>query len=227
MKLCVKEGAKTVIADGFDPLFEDNHVLVLNKPAGLLTQPSGTNDNSLEAVAKAYIKERDHKPGNVFLGAVHRLDRSVSGVVVFGKTSKALSRLSESIREKETKKIYWALVESQLPSNEGVLEHYLFHDDFSAKIVKSTFPGAKLAVLHYRLVEKLADCCLVEVELKTGRYHQIRAQLSFIGCPILGDDKYGSRRAFKPGAIALHHKRMELVHPVSKEQLVLEAPLPF
>ena len=208
-------------------LFEDNHLLVLNKPAGLLTQPTSANADSLENQAKDWIKEKYQKPGNVFLEAAHRLDRPVSGVVVFGRTSKAVARLNASIREKETAKFYYALVDGCPRVEKGVLEHYLIHDDYQAQIVTKNHPGAKLAILYYRVIERRKGSSLLEIELNTGRYHQIRFQLSAIGCPIIGDHKYGSRKDFEPGAIALHHIRMQIPHPTTKALLTFEAPLPL
>jgi 23S rRNA pseudouridine1911/1915/1917 synthase len=206
-----------------EPIYEDNHLLVLNKPCGLLTQPSGTDQESLEQLAKDWIKIRDHKPGNVFLEAVHRLDRPVSGVVVFAKTSKALSRLNESSRNKKMRKLYWAWLEGNLPVEQGTLEHYLVHDDYYAKCVERNSPGAKLAQLNFKVLERKNGKTKVEIELLTGRYHQIRAQFSAIGFPIWGDGKYGGEESFGENAIALHHCRLELTHPVSQENLVLEA----
>lgn len=204
-------------------IYEDNHLLVVNKPAGLLTQPSGTDQDSLENQAKQWLKVKYAKPGNVFLTAVHRLDKPASGIVVLAKTSKALSRLNESMREKETLKIYWARIENRLPSAEGILENYLKHGDFQAEVVMNTHPEGKLARLRYKLVKD----DLVEIELETGRYHQIRAQLSAIGCPILGDTRYGSKSSLPGGVIALHHKSLTIPHPITQEPLIFEANLPI
>ncbi len=201
-------------------VFEDNHLLVLNKPAGLLTQPSGTDQDSLEMQAKAYIKEKYQKPGNVFLEAVHRLDKPVSGIVVFAKTSKALSRLNESLRNKQAKKIYHAWVEGIPKQKEGTLENYLVHDDFIASVATKNNPQAKLARLSYKVLETQGDETLLEIILETGRYHQIRVQLSTIGHPILGDTKYGSKKSHPE--IALSHVRLEIEHPVTHEKLLLK-----
>lgn len=208
-------------------LFEDNHLLVLNKPAGLLTQPSGTDQDSLEQQAKIWIKTTYHKPGLVFLEATHRLDKPVSGVVVFARTSKALSRLNAAMRNKQTHKYYYALVEGMPPSKQGQLEHYLMHDDFCAQIVYKEHPQAKIARLNYKVIQETSMGALLEIELETGRYHQIRVQLKAIGCPIIGDKKYGSQLPFQPEAIALHHTRLVIDHPVTKKQLKFEAPLPW
>ena len=208
------------------PIYEDNHLLVLNKSPGLLTQPSGTEQDSLEQQAKDWLKVVYHKSGKVFLAAVHRLDKPVSGVVVFGKTSKAVERLNALMRSKQTRKIYWAWVEGYPPNSEGFLENFLAHDDFQARLVGEHHPKGKLARLTYRVLEYRMDRSLLEIELETGRYHQIRLQLSAIGCPIWGDYKYGSRQDYEPGAIALHHRSLQLIHPVSRASLTFEAPLP-
>lgn len=208
------------------PLFEDNHLLVLNKPGGLLTQPDNTGQDSLEAQAKAWIKDRDQKKGNVYLHAVHRIDKPVSGVVLFAKTSKALSRLNASMRAKETRKIYLSWVEGILSSNEGTLEDFMVHDDFRAMIVPSHHPQGKKGRLNYRVIEKTGEKTEVEIQLETGRYHQIRLQFATLGHPILGDRKYGSNQPYKPHCIALHHMRFEIPHPITKERMVFEAPIP-
>lgn len=212
------------------PLYEDNHLLILNKPSGLITQPSGTEQDSLELQAKTWLKQVYGKPGNVFLQAVHRLDKPVSGIVVFGKTSKALSRLNESIRNKKTKKKYCAWLERGPLSTEDTLEHFLIHDDHFARVVSESVSGAKLSRLHYRIVEygskEKPEAVRVEIELETGRYHQIRAQFSAIGCPILGDKKYGSSYCQPLDTIALHHHSLELIHPILKTSFFVEAPLP-
>lgn len=208
------------------PLFEDNHLLILNKPSGLLTQPSGTEQDSLEGQAKAWIKERDCKPGNVFLEAVHRLDKPVSGAVVFAKTSKALGRLNQSMRAKQTRKIYWAWLEGELPSDQGTLVNYLLHDDFHAQVVDSSHSEGKMARLSYRVLHRKRERTLLEIELETGRYHQIRLQFGFLGYPVWGDLKYGGQRLYDQGSIALHHRCIEIPHPVTHETLRIEAPLP-
>jgi 23S rRNA pseudouridine1911/1915/1917 synthase len=206
------------------PLFEDNHLLVLNKPAGLLTQPSGTEQDSLEQQAKAWLKAIYQKPGNVFLEAVHRLDKPVSGIVVFGKTSKALTRLNAAIRTKQARKIYWAWVEGCLLLDEGYLEHALIHHDFHAKVVDAVHPEGKKAQLTYRVLQRKKGRTLLEIELATGRYHQIRIQLATLGYPIWGDRKYGAKQSYEPEAIALHHRCLHLPHPISHAWLIFEAP---
>jgi 23S rRNA pseudouridine1911/1915/1917 synthase len=204
-------------------LYEDNHLLVVNKPAGILTQPSGTDQDSLHDQAKLWIKQKYNKPGNVFLEPIHRIDRPVSGIVVFARTSKALSRLNEAIREHKTEKWYLALVEGVPNQSEASLENYLFHDDFHARVVGKTYPGAKLAKLAYKIVEKRGSAALLEVNLETGRYHQIRAQLSNMGHPIVFDEKYGARSGRRGKTIALHHHKMAFPHPVTQELITIQA----
>lgn len=206
-------------------IYEDNHLLVVSKPGNLLTQPSGTEQRSLEGCLKSWLKQKYVKPGNVFLHAVHRIDKSVSGIVVFAKTSKALSRLTESIRSKKTKKIYLALVEGKLKDETGTLSHYLAHDDFKARVTNAK--EGKLSILHYKVIERRDQNSLVEIELETGRYHQIRAQFAAIGCPIVGDIKYGSQQQFIPGCIALHHSLLEIEHPITKEKLNFSSCIKF
>lgn len=209
-----------------DVFYHDNHLLAVNKPAGLLTQPSGTNQDNLEDRAKAYIKEIKGKPGNVFLHAVHRIDRVVSGVVLFACTDKALSRLNADMRARKFSKIYHAVVSGTPPQEKGSLKHWLKHGDFRADVAVSSDPDAKECLLDYKVLKNNGDNSLLEIQLHTGRYHQIRAQLAAAGCPILGDEKYGSATKLPNGAIALHHVRLSIVHPVKKEDLVIEAPYP-
>lgn len=210
----------------FDIIYEDNHLLVVNKPAGLLTQPTNLQEESLETLLKQWLKETYHKPGNAYLGVVHRLDRPVSGIVIFAKTSKALSRLNASIRSREMQKTYCALVEGSLTPKQGTLEHYLKHDDYRAFVSQAKDPEAKLARLHYQVLKAMPGTTLVEIQLETGRYHQIRAQFAALGHPIVGDKKYGSRQQWSGNNIALHHFRLEITHPVTKEVMYFEAPLP-
>ena len=206
-------------------LYCDNHLLALDKPAGLLCQPSGTSETSLEDWGKAWLKERFQKPGNVFLEAVHRIDRPVSGIVLFARTSKALSRLNEAQRAGLWQKTYQAWVSGTMRSHEGELVSWLLHDEHRARVVAPKMPGAKEARLTYRVVKSEAGRTLLEVQLQTGRYHQIRAQLAAAGCPILGDAKYGSRESWQGGEnIALRHCRLEFPHPVTRETIVLDAP---
>jgi 23S rRNA pseudouridine1911/1915/1917 synthase len=207
-------------------LYHDNHLLAVNKPAGLLTQPSGTNKDNLEDRSKSWIKQEKNKPGNVFLHAVHRLDRVVSGVVLFACTDKALSRLNADMRARKFTKIYHAVVSGAPPQREGSLRHFLTHDDFRANVAREGDRDAKECLLDYKVPGKPGDQTLLEVQLHTGRYHQIRAQLAAIGCPILGDQKYGSPVKLPGGAIALHHARLSVIHPVTKEELQIQAPYP-
>lgn len=224
----------TIPRMNIDVLYHDNHLLAVNKPAGLLTQPSGTDQDNLEDRAKAYIKEVKNKPGNVFLHAAHRLDRVVSGVVLFACTDKALSRLNADMRGHKFTKIYHAMVCGTPPQAEGSLRHFLIHDDFCAKVAKEGDRDAKECLLDYRVIAPAggsgptikSDQSLLEIQLHTGRYHQIRAQLAAIGCPIAGDEKYGSKIKLPGGAIALHHVRLTVIHPVTKDEIVIEAPYP-
>lgn len=207
-------------------IYEDNHLFVVNKPAGLATQPGIDNPNSLEGEAKEWIKEQYQKPGNVYLHALHRLDKPVSGLVLFARTSKALTRLNESIKAQDTQKVYFALVEGNLPNLVGSLEHYLVHDDYRARVVTASHAEGKRAKLTYQVVKSNGSLTLVRIELETGRYHQIRAQFSSIGAPIVGDAKYGSRLPFHAKTIALHHRYFEIPHPTTKKPILFEAHLP-
>lgn len=209
-------------------LFEDNHLIVVNKKAGQLVQGDNTGDEPLSETLKKYLKEKYHKPGEAFLGVVHRLDRPTSGVVVFAKTSKALARLNKQFAEKTTQKIYWALV-AQIPEKtSGKLVHYLKR--FSANNTSKAYPkevsGSKRAVLNYRLLKSLDRYHLLEIELETGRHHQIRVQLSALGCPIKGDLKYGAPRSNPDGSISLHARQLSLEHPVTKKRITFIAPPP-
>ena len=209
-------------------LYEDNHIIVINKAAGEIVQGDKTGDESLCETMKAYIKEKYAKPGNVFIGLPHRLDRPVSGIVVFAKTSKALERLNRMFSEGSVKKIYWALTKGIPTPAEAELESWILRNE---KMNKSfSYPkevkGSKRAILHYRLVAASQNYNLIEVELKTGRHHQIRCQLSSIGCPIKGDLKYGAQRSNPDGSISLHARYIEFTHPVSKQLIAITAPLP-
>lgn len=207
-------------------LFEDNHVLVANKPASLATQPSPHNVESLETDLKEFIKVRDKKPANVFLHAIHRLDKQVSGPVLFAKSQKALSRLQEAMREKEFQKVYLALVEGKITPSKDRLIHYLAHASHKAEVVSHNSPEAKKSVLDYELIEYKDDLSFLKITLTTGRYHQIRAQMSAIKHPILGDKKYSSKRSFIDDHIALHHYYFSFIHPVKKEEIIIKADLP-
>lgn len=211
-----------------DILYEDNHLLIVNKHCGELVQPDRESEEALENDIKAMIKVRDHKPGDVFLGVVHRIDRPVSGAVVFAKTSKALTRLNEMIRNGEIHKTYWAITESTPNPEQGSLTHYIVRDGRTNRSRAYDKPKAdsKKAMLNYQVLGCSTRYTLVEVELLTGRHHQIRAQLSKIGCPIKGDLKYGAKRSNPDGGISLHSRRVEFLHPVRKELITIEAPTP-
>ena len=211
-----------------DILFEDNHLIVVNKRCGDLVQPDPNGDSALENEIKAFIKVRDNKPFDVFLGVVHRIDRPVSGVVLFAKTSKALARMNEMIRGGQISKKYWAVVENRPQAESGELVHYILRDGKSNRSYCYNTPkgDAKRAVLRYAVLGASERYTLVEVELLTGRHHQIRAQLSKIGCPIKGDLKYGAKRSNPNGDISLHSRSMSFIHPVRKENITIEAPVP-
>ena len=215
----------------FDPndiLYEDNHLLVVNKHAGDLVQPDPSGESALEDQIKAFIKRRDAKPGAVFLGVVHRIDRPVSGAVLFAKTSKALVRLNEMIREGRIRKTYWALTERTPDPESGELLHYILRDGRTNRSRAFDAPkgDAKQARLRYATLGAGTRYTLVEVELITGRHHQIRAQLSKIGCPIRGDLKYGAKRSLPGGGISLHSRRVEFEHPVRRSPASVTAPVP-
>ena len=209
-------------------IYEDNHIIVVSKQSGEIVQGDKTGDTPLSETVKAYIKEKYAKPGAVFLGVVHRLDRPVSGLVVFARTSKALSRLNDMFRNGEVHKTYWAIVQCRPPQDEGTLEHWLVRNEQQNKSYAYDHerPRAKKAVLKYRLIGQSDRYYLLEVHLLTGRHHQIRCQLAAMGCPIKGDLKYGAKRSNPDGSISLLARRVEFVHPVSKETIAVEAPLP-
>lgn len=209
-------------------IFEDNHLLVVNKAAGELVQVDKNSDTSLEVELKNWLKIKYDKPGNVFLGVTHRLDRPVSGLVIFAKTSKALTRLNEMFKNGEVSKTYWALVKNAPPAEEGLLEDYIYRNEKQNKsyVCKSDKNGAKKAMLKYRTIGKSESYYLIEVELLTGRHHQIRCQLSAMGCPIKGDLKYGSQRSNPDGSISLHSRRVTFKHPVGGQVIDIVAPLP-
>lgn len=211
-----------------DILYEDNHILIVNKHPGEIVQGDKTGDEALVETLKEFIKKRDAKPGNVFLGVVHRLDRPVGGAVIFAKTSKALSRLNEMIRDGKIHKKYWALTRTRPPKESDTLVHYITTTEKNNKSYASAKPknGAKEARLRYELKSVGKTLNLVEVELLTGRKHQIRAQLAAIGCPIRGDLKYGDKRSNPDGSISLLARKIEFVHPVSRQPVSVTAPLP-
>ncbi len=211
-----------------DVLYEDNHLLIVNKKVGDIVQGDKTGDKPLSEIAKGYIKKKHNKPGNVFLGVVHRLDRPTSGVIIFARTSKALERLNKMLRDKQIKKTYWAIVKNQPNKTEDTLIHFLKKNPKNNKstVFSKMTEGSKRAILHYKVAKKLDNYYLLEIDLETGRHHQIRAQLSAIGSPIKGDLKYGFNRSNKNGGIDLHAKEIEFIHPISKEHVFLEAPVP-
>jgi len=209
-------------------LYEDNHIIVINKRASDIVQGDKTGDETMPDKIKEFLKEKYDKPGNVFCGVVHRLDRPTSGAVVFAKTSKALTRLNEQFRDKSTKKTYWAVVEKEPIEKSGKLVHYLKKNEKQNKSYPSLTetPGSKMASLEYKLIAKSDKYFLLEIELHTGRHHQIRVQLSTIGCIIKGDVKYGARRSNPDGSIHLHARFLELNHPTTKELVKITAPVP-
>ena len=209
-------------------LYEDNHLLIINKNVGQLVQGDKTGDESLLDTIKNYIIIRDHKAGNVFLGLVHRIDRPTSGLVIYAKTSKALSRLTQMVKNREIKKTYWAVVPKEIVPQSQRLVHYLKKNEKNNKAIIFTKPtdGAKESILTYQIIKMLDNYQLLEVDLETGRHHQIRAQLSKIGIPIKGDLKYGSPRSNANGGISLHARKLEFIHPVTKESISITAPIP-
>ena len=209
-------------------VYEDNHIVVVNKTSSEIVQGDKTGDTPLSEMVKQYLKEKYNKPGNVFIGVTHRLDRPVSGLVVFAKTSKALPRLNEMFRNGEVKKTYWAIVKDCPKETEGELVHYLVRNEKHNKsyAYDKEVKNSKKAVLHYKLIGHSQNYYLLEVDLKTGRHHQIRCQLAKMGCPIKGDLKYGSPRSNPDGSICLHARTVQFVHPVSKEMIRLTAPVP-
>ncbi len=210
-------------------LYEDNHIIVVNKQSGEIVQGDKTGDTPLSDIVKAWLKEKYNKPGNVFLGVVHRLDRPVSGIVLFAKTSKALPRLNKLFAEHEkVRKTYWAIVANKPPQESGTLTHWLTRNEKSntAKAYDREVPNSKKAVLDYQLIAASDRYYLLEIQLHTGRHHQIRCQLAKIGCPIKGDLKYGAPRSNPDGSICLHARHLELEHPVSQEKISLTAPVP-
>lgn len=209
-------------------LYEDNHLIAVNKPAGLLVQGDKTGDETLADLVKAYIKKTKNKPGDVYLGIVHRLDRPVSGVVLFAKTSKALVRLNKMFAERETKKVYWAVVTKRPEQEKGKLVHWLRKDQEKnrSKALNNEAKYTKYAELNYKMLRASDRYTLLEVYPKTGRHHQIRVQLAKMGCSIKGDLKYGAPRNNQDASIHLHARRLELMHPVKKEPISIQAKVP-
>ena len=209
-------------------LYEDNHILAINKRAGDIVQGDKTGDKPLSDVVKAYIKTKYNKPGNVYLGVVHRLDRPTTGIVLFSKTSKALPRLNRQFAKKKAKKTYWALVKNKPPKPQDQLVHWLKKNSKTNKSAayNTEIVGSKKAILNYKILKKLENFYLIEVHLETGRHHQIRCQLSKIGCPIKGDLKYGFDRSNKDASISLHALKLVFEHPVKREPISIIAPVP-
>ncbi len=209
-------------------LHEDNHIIVINKRVGDIVQGDKTGDKPLSEIVKEFIKEKYNKPGEVFLGVVHRLDRPTTGIVVFSKTSKALERLNKMFSERETNKTYWAVVKNKPPKTEDNLIHFLKRNEKNntSKAHLIEVPESKKASLDYKIIKELNNYFALEINLHTGRHHQIRAQLQAIGCPIKGDLKYGFDRSNPDGGIHLHARKLAFTHPVSKEQIEIIAPTP-
>ena len=209
-----------------DVIFEDNHLIAVNKKSGEIVQGDKTGDEPLSERVKKYLKVKYNKPGNVFLGTIHRIDRPTSGIVIFAKTSKALSRMNEKFRENKISKTYWAIVKNRLPKKNDLLEHYLLKNQKKNKSFLSTEEKGKFSVLEYNFLNNLNNYFLYEIFPKTGRHHQIRVQLSTIGSPIKGDLKYGAKRSNTNGGINLHAKKIDFNHPVTKESVSIEANCP-
>ena len=209
-------------------VYEDNHIIVVNKTASEIVQGDKTGDTPLSEMVQLYLKEKYNKPGNVFIGVPHRLDRPVSGLVVLAKTSKALARLNDMFRNGDVKKTYWAIVKERPKELEGELQHWLVRNEKQNKsyAYDKEVKNSKKAILCYKLIAHSVNYYLLEVDLKTGRHHQIRCQLAKMGCPIKGDLKYGSPRSNPDGSICLHARRVRFIHPVSKQEIDLTAPLP-
>ena len=210
------------------PIYEDNHIIIVNKSSGEIVQGDKTGDTPLVETVRAYLKEKYNKPGNVFCGLTHRLDRPVSGVVIFAKTSKALERINNMLKNHEIKKTYWAIVKNPPKNNEGTLVNYLVRNEKQNKsyAYNTEKTNSKRAELNYKVIGKSDNYTLLEVNLITGRHHQIRCQLAAMGCPIKGDLKYGFDRSNRDGSISLHARSVEFTHPVSKELIHVEAPTP-
>ena len=209
-------------------VYEDNHIIVVNKTASEIVQGDKTGDTPLSEMVQLYLKEKYNKPGNVFIGVPHRLDRPVSGLVVLAKTSKALARLNDMFRNGDVKKTYWAIVKERPKELEGELQHWLVRNEKQNKsyAYDKEVKNSKKAILCYKLIAHSVNYHLLEVDLKTGRHHQIRCQWAKMGCPIKGDLKYRSPRSNPDGSICLHARRVRFIHPVSKQEIDLTAPLP-
>ena len=209
-------------------LYEDNHIIIVNKASSEIVQGDKTGDKPMSEMVKDYLKEKHNKPGNVFCGVTHRLDRPTSGIVVFAKTSKALTRMNQLFKDDEVEKVYWAVVQNHPPKKSDTLTHYTIKNE---KINKSMAydtekPNTKKAILHYTQISQSDNYLLLEINLETGRHHQIRTQLSKIGCPVKGDLKYGAKRSNRDGSISLHARAISFIHPVSKNKIEVVAPVP-
>lgn len=214
--------------DNLQILHEDNHIIAINKRVGDIVQGDKTGDKPLSDIVKEYIKEKYNKPGEVFLGVVHRLDRPTTGIVIFARTSKALTRLNELFKNRETQKTYWAIVKNKPSKTTETLTHYLKRNEKNntSKAHINEVPESKIASLDYKIIHELTNYFALEINLHTGRHHQIRAQLSAIGCPIKGDLKYGFDRSNPDGGIHLHARKLVFTHPVTKEEVNIVAPTP-
>lgn len=209
-------------------LYEDNHLIAVNKNSSDLSQGDRTGDSSLDTEIKNYLRQKFNKPGDVFLGVIHRLDRPVSGVILYARTSKALTRLNQAFRTREVQKIYLAIVKERPPEDEGILIHFLKKNEKQNKtyVFDNEIEGARRATLSYRLAARSESYYLLEINLHSGRHHQIRAQLAKIGCPVKGDLKYGYSRSNKDGSICLHARKLEFLHPVTRQKISIIAPFP-
>jgi 23S rRNA pseudouridine1911/1915/1917 synthase len=209
-------------------LYEDNHLIAVNKRPSQIAQGDKTGDASLPDQIKEYLKKKYDKPGNVFCGVIHRLDRPTSGIVLFARTSKALERMNRQFQEKTIQKKYWAMVEKAPAPERGTLIHALIKNEKQNKsyVCEPDKKGAKKAILHYKMIQKLDNYVLLEISLETGRHHQIRTQLAHMGCPIKGDVKYGAKRANDDRSISLHARELRFHHPISKQSVLIQAPCP-
>ena len=208
-------------------LFEDNHLIIINKRTGDIIQGDKTKDIPLVEIVKEYLKIKHDKPGNVYLGVIHRIDRPTSGIVMFAKTSKALSRMNAMLKNQDVNKLYWAITQNKPDNKTGKLIHWLRKNpknNKSTHFSKET-ANTKKAILNYKILKTLDNYCLLEIKMESGRHHQIRCQLQAIGCPIKGDIKYGSKRTNKDGSIDLHARNLQLIHPVTKKEIDVTAPV--
>ena len=209
-------------------LFEDNHLIAINKKSSEIVQGDRTGDSTMPDAIKVYLKDKYNKPGNVFCGVIHRLDRPTSGVILFARTSKGLERMNKQFRDQQTSKTYWAILENKPPNEQGILINYLKKNEKQNKsyVTSKDTKGSKEAILNYRLISSSERYHLVEVELETGRHHQIRTQFSKIGCCIKGDLKYGAKRSNRDGSICLHSRQLKFNHPTTKDEICIVAPIP-